>query len=415
MTGGLITSLLLILTVAWGLGYLFSRFGLPFMLGELLAGVILGPPLLGLVTASPGLELMAEFGIFFVMFYAGLEMDPRELVGHLWPSLAVALGGFGLPFALGYVITWLFDGTVFQSVVVGMGISITALAVQSVVLQSMRINRTELGHVIIGAAIFNDILAFIGLSAILGVARSGELVIGELVILLLKVSAFFGLTALVGQYIMPSLTRRVTDKEGKGFTFAMTVALAMAFLAELAGLHIIMGAFLAGQLVRREIMDQRVYEAIADRFYGLAYGFLVPIFFASLAFQLHLNWSWRFVAFSLTLTAAAVAGKLFGAGAAAKFFGHSNGEAAVVGWGMNGRGAVELVVATVVVELSRELMVQGTLREPLLTEEQFSALILMAFITTLMAPLWLKWAIMRTCMPEEGAGFCQLMDEARRQ
>ncbi|MFQ5965948.1 MAG: cation:proton antiporter [Candidatus Scalinduaceae bacterium] len=78
------------------LGNVFARFGLPVILGELLAGLILGPPLLGIVTASEPIELMAEFGIFFLMFYAGLEMDPKEAVEHIWPSIAVAFGGFVL-------------------------------------------------------------------------------------------------------------------------------------------------------------------------------------------------------------------------------------------------------------------------------------------------------------------------------
>ncbi|MFQ5466176.1 MAG: cation:proton antiporter, partial [Thermodesulfobacteriota bacterium] len=80
LTSQLITTLILILTVAWVLGRLFARFGLPVILGELLAGLILGPPVLGIVGSSEPIELMAEFGIFFLMFYAGMEMDPKELL-----------------------------------------------------------------------------------------------------------------------------------------------------------------------------------------------------------------------------------------------------------------------------------------------------------------------------------------------
>ena len=90
----------------------------------------------------------------------------------------------------------------------------------------------------------------------------------------------------------------------------MTAALLMAYFAELAGLHLVIGAFLAGQFVRREIMDDAVYNAIKDRFYGISYGFLVPIFFASLAFHLHLYWNGFFLLFCLVLIVAAVAGKI---------------------------------------------------------------------------------------------------------
>ena len=108
ITTGLIVNLLLILCVAWFLGSLFTRFGLPAMLGELLAGVILGPPLLGIVLSSEPIELLADLGIFFVMFHTGMELDPRELLEHIWPSLGVALGGFVLPFVLGYLVAHFF-------------------------------------------------------------------------------------------------------------------------------------------------------------------------------------------------------------------------------------------------------------------------------------------------------------------
>ncbi len=100
ITEHLIVNLILILTVAWFLGRVFARFGLPVVLGELLAGIILGPPLLGIISTSEPIELLAEFGIFFLMFHAGLEMDPKEAVEHIWPSIAVAIGGFILPFIL---------------------------------------------------------------------------------------------------------------------------------------------------------------------------------------------------------------------------------------------------------------------------------------------------------------------------
>ncbi len=92
ITSNLIINLFLILTVAWMLGILFSRMGLPAMLGELMAGVILGPPLLGIVSASAPIELLAELGIFFVMFHTGMELNPKELLNNIWPSLSVAVG-----------------------------------------------------------------------------------------------------------------------------------------------------------------------------------------------------------------------------------------------------------------------------------------------------------------------------------
>lgn len=382
------------------------------ILGELLAGVILGPPLLGIITPSPAIEMLGELGIFFVMFYTGMELDPKELLEHKWPSITVAFGGFILPFILGYLTAYTFGGTQYQSLFIGMGVSITAIAVQAVILHSMRINQGEIGHIIIGAAIVDDILALIALSILLGLAKTGSIQVFEVLIILLKVLAFFGLTILIGHYIIPRFTRRLTDNGGKAFTFAMVSALLMAYFAELAGLHLIIGAFLAGQFIRKEIMNQDVYNVILDRLFGISYGFLVPIFLASLSFHLHLSSQWSFISFCLVLIIAAIFGKLIGCGLGAMAFKYNMRESFIIGLGMNGRGAVELVVATVVLGLSEDLMIANLISEPLLTQDQFSALILMAFVTTLIAPISLKWGVQKTCLPVEKEGFCRLWDDS---
>ena len=413
ITEELVINLLLILAVAWVLGSLFARFGLPVMLGELLAGIILGPPLLGVIHSSPSLDLLADLGIFFVMFYTGMEMDPKELLEHIRPAMAVALAGFIVPFALGVLTALSFGGTVYQALVMGLGIAITAIAVQSIILHSLRIHKTAIGHIIIGAAIADDILALIALSVILGMAKTNAVQFVDIAVICLKVVAFFGFTIISGHFILPRFTRKLHDRQGKAFTFAMAAALAMAYLAELAGLHLIIGAFLAGQFVREEIMDQKIYNAIRDRFYGLSYGFLVPIFFVSLSFHLHFDFSWNFLLFATVVTLVAIAGKLGGCGLGLYLFKRNFWEAVVVGFGMNGRGAVELVIASVFLKLSDDLIAQGAIAEPLITESQFSALILMAFVTTLIAPISLRWAAMKACQADEKAAFCSLWDNEK--
>ena len=415
ITGHLIVNLILILTVAWFMGRIFTRFGLPVVLGELLAGLILGPPLLGIVNTSEPLELMAELGIFFLMFHAGLEMDPKEAVEHIWPSIAVALGGFILPFILGFFTCRIFGGTVFQSLFVGMGLSITAIAVQARILHDMQIQNTTIGHIIIGAAIVDDILALVTLSILLGLAESGEIHALQISFVVIKVVAFFALTILIGQFIIPRFIRKLDDREAKTFTFALISALVVGYLAELAGLHLIIGAFLAGQFVRKEIIDRGFYQKINDRFYSLSYGFMAPIFFVSLSFHLHLQWNWYFIIFTLAITLIAILGKFIGCGAGAYLYGHKFWGSAIIGCGMNGRGAVEMVVAAVVIKLSNRLMLsEKTMIEPLLTQDQFSALICMAFITTIIAPLTLKWTVKKYCTYDENAQFCSLWEKSEK-
>ncbi|MFC1838564.1 cation:proton antiporter [Thermodesulfobacteriota bacterium] len=413
ITPDILINLLLILSVAWILGIVFSNFGLPAMLGELLGGIILGPPLLGIVIASPTIEILAELGIFFVMFHSGMEMDPKELLEHIWPSLGVALFGFVLPYASGFILAKAFDATLYQALVIGMGVSITAIAVQVVILHSMRINKSEVGHVIIGAAIVDNILSLIALATVLNLAKTGSVDIASVSIILGKVILFFGVTILLGEFIMPRFTKHLTDKGGKAFTFAMVAALVMSYLAELAGLHHVIGAFLAGQFVRREIMDDKVYEVINDRLYGISYGFLVPIFFASLSFHLHISLNPSFFLFAFALILTGILGKLVGCGLGAALFKYNFWESAIIGFGMNGRGAAELVVATVVIEMSDKLLAQDIISQPLLTPDQFSGLVLMAFVTTFIAPISLKWSVKKACLSSERAAFCQLWDDSK--
>jgi len=415
LTDHLIINLLIILAVAWPMGALFVRLGLPVMLGQLVTGLILGPAVLNIVSPSEAITFLADLGIFFAMFYAGMEMDPKELLEHIWPSLAVAIGGFVLPFALGFLVARYFGGTVYQSLFVGIGLSITAIAVQAVILQEMQIHKTSIGHIVMGAAIADDILSLIGLSVLLGLVKTGTVETAGILIIMLKVSAFFGFTILAGHFIVPIFTKRLDDYNAKGFTFAMISALVMATAAELAGLHTVIGAFLAGQFVRKEIMHEKIYNAISDRFYGLSHGFLMPVFFASLAFHIHFQWSFSFLFFAAAITVTAILGKLVGCGVGSLAFRYSMRESAVIGFGMNGRGAVELVVIAVVIGLSDELMARGVISDPLLTENQFSALVLMAFITTLLAPLMLRWSVVRTCSGNEKEQFCQLWSDTTKR
>ncbi|MFQ5353614.1 MAG: cation:proton antiporter [Thermodesulfobacteriota bacterium] len=408
LSEGLIINLILILTVAWFMGTLFVRFGFPVILGELLAGLILGPTLLGLVSTTEPLELMAEFGIFFLMFYSGLEMDPKELLEHIWPALFVATGGFVLPFALGVIVALVFGGTMYQALFIGMGLSVTSLAVQARILHDMNVHRTKLGHIIIGAAIADDILALITLSLLLGLAGTGSISPLLILIVLLKVVGFFTASILITHYVFPKIVGRLDLSGAKSFTFALISAMVMGYLAVVAGLHIIIGAFVAGQFVRKEVKDLRILERVSNNFYVLSYGFLAPIFFVSLSFHLDFKWSLYFIVLAVVLTLIAMVGKVFGCAAGGYISGLGKTESTIVGFGMNGRGAVELIVAAVALKLSGELLSAGKITEPLLTGDQFSALILMAFVTTFVAPISMKWIIRRVCSRDVSAEFCQL-------
>jgi Kef-type K+ transport system membrane component KefB len=407
----LIINIVLILLVAWVLGDLFQRIRMPRLLGELLAGLVLGPPLLGWVQPREAMTVLSDLGIFFLMFYSGMEMDPHELLEHFWVCLAVAVGGFAVPFALGFAVAYWFGATLLQSLFMAMGLSVTALAVGARVLQDMEIQQSKVGHIIIGAAIVDDILALVSFSVLTGVARTGEVDPWQVLLLVGEVGAFFGVTILVGHFILPRFTRRLKDEEAKGFTFALTAALIMGFLAELVGLHLIIGAFLAGQFVRKEVVEPELYHRLHDRFFNIIYGFLGPIFFVSLSFHVNMNLpaqDWWFLA---AIIGVAIIGKVGGCALPVMIMRRNLAEASVIGLGMNGRGAVELIVAKAVLLLSYSLMASQAITEPLLTQSQFTILILMAFITTFLTPLALRAVVPSLCA-ESDRDFCELWRRA---
>jgi Kef-type K+ transport system membrane component KefB len=412
MESKLIINIILILMVAWLMGDLFQRLRMPRLMGELTAGLILGPSLLGWIKPQEDLRMLADLGVFFLMFYSGMEMDPRELLEHFWISLGVALGGFIVPFAGGYGAAVLFGATTFQALFIGMGLSITSIAIQARILQEMEIHHSKVGHIIIGAAIVDDILALLSFSVLVGLAKTGEVDAIGVLILLGKAAGFFAGTILVGQFVLPGLTRRLKDREAKGFTFALLMALIMGILAELSGLHLIIGAFLAGQFVRKEVIEPELYHKLHDRFFNIIYGFLGPIFFVSLSFDVSFKMEahdWLFLA---VVIGVAIIGKVAGCALPVLLSRHGWREGLVIGLGMNGRGEVALIVAKQLMIMSSPLLAQGVIGQPLLTDSQFTILILMAFLTTIIASLSLRVAVPRLCSKSDQE-FCDLWRNSR--
>ena len=200
-----------------------------------------------------------------------------------------------------------------------------------------------------------------------------------IVSLMLKVIAFFVVTIAMGIWIYPYIGKYFSVREAKGFTFALIMAFLFGFLAELAGLHIIIGAYLAGLFVREGVVDKDLMNKISDRFVSITYGFIGPIFFVSLAFHVTFDIFQTHLWLTISLLIVAVLGKFFGSGAGAMLGRMHREEAVVVGFAMNGRGAVELVIASIGLQMG------------VITDSVFSILVLVAFVTTMLPPLSLGY------------------------
>ncbi len=377
-------SLLLLLVIVWTTGVICRVLKQPPVLGELTAGIIFGPALLGIIVPNEMLEILAELGAFFLMFYAGLETNPVDLKKQGFASSCVGICGFVIPFLLAYGVCYLFAIPTSMALFIAMGMSITAIAVNARVLHDMDLTGRRVTPVIIGASIIDDVMSLAFFTAIIEMTTSSHpfslMAIGLLVV---KVIIFFALTVGVGIWIYPYIGKYFSAREAKGFTFALLMAFLFGFLAELAGLHIIIGAYLAGLFVREGVVNQELLNKISDRFVSITYGFIGPIFFVSLSFHVTFEIFRTELLFVLVLLLAALVGKFVGSGAGALLGRMNREEAVVVGIAMNGRGAVELVIASIGLKLG------------IIDDVVFSILVLIAFVTTMLPPLSLGFYLKR--------------------
>ncbi len=372
-------NLLMLMVIVWTTGVVCRMIHQPPVLGELTAGIIFGPAFLGLIAPNEMLTVLSELGVFFLMFYAGLETNPLDLKKYRIQSLLVGCGGFLIPFLIAYLTCLAFELPLEQCLFVALGLSITAIAVSARVLHDLELTDHKVTPVIIGASIIDDVLALSFFTAIIDIGTNhGEINWMLFALTMGKVILFFLVAIGIGIWLYPKIGKHFSSRESKGFTFALIMALLFGFLAEIAGLHLIIGAYMAGLFVREGVVSQELMTKITDRFVSITYGFLGPIFFVSLSFHVTFEIFRTHLLLTSALLLAAIVGKLLGAGSGALLSGMNAKEATIIGLAMNGRGAVELVVASIGLQLG------------LINDQIFSILVFIAFVTTSMPPISMK-------------------------
>jgi len=372
-------NLLMLMVIVWTTGVICRIIHQPPVLGELTAGIIFGPAFLGLISPNEMLAILSELGVFFLMFYAGLETNPIDLKKFRRHSTIIGISGFIIPFGIAYLACQFFALPNEQALFISLGLSITAIAVSARVLHDLELSDHKVSPVIIGASIIDDVLALAFFTAIIDLgSNDGGINWFQFALTMGKVVLFFAMAIGIGLWLYPKIGKFLSSRSSKGFTFALIMALMFGVLAELAGLHIIIGAYMAGLFVREGVVSQELMTKISDRFVAITYGFLGPIFFVSLSFHVTFEIFNTHLLLTLVLLFAAIIGKLIGAGGGALLSGMNTQEATVIGLAMNGRGAVELVVASIGLQLG------------LINDEIFSILVLIAFVTTSMPPITMK-------------------------
>lgn len=400
--------LLVLLLVTRIFGELAVRIGQPVLIGELLSGIALGFlaqkfsgtfPVLADLPENEIFDFVTNLAMFFLMLLAGIEMRPRDLAGSSGAAAFVAIGGLVLPMALGFGLGWaVIPDSPFklaQSLFLATALAITAVPVTVKVLIDLRQLQTRLGQTIVSAAVFDDILSLLLLAILTAVIKTGGLPQANTVLVLIaEVAVFLAIAAIVGRYVFPWAGRLVKGARADEFGFSALLigALALALLAEALGMHFIIGAFAGGLFFVRQTIDDAVYEALQARLSGITSGFLAPLFFASIGMHLELGAATAVPVFLGVLILIAFFGKLAGSGLPAYWRGFPPREAAAVGVGMSARGAVELIIADIALRAGLFLQPKPV---PAVVENMFSAVVIMALVTTLITPPVLKQILNR--------------------
>lgn len=362
-------------------GYISLRLGQPSVLGELIAGLILGPSLLDTLHHTPftsqhldeTIALMAEMGVLLLMFLAGLELHIKDLVKSGKVAALAGTLGVVVPVVMGYGIGHLFAMETLPALFIGLVLAATSVSISAQTLMELRVLRSRVGIGLLGAAVFDDVLVILGLSIILALTADGG-GLADVGLVLLRMTLFLVAASAVGVLALPRLSRRVDKLPiSQGLVaFVLVTLLLFAWAAEALGsMAAITGAFLAGLFLSRSPLRDRIQSGVSV----IAYGFFVPIFFISVglvadAHMLVGSGIWLIVA----MVVVAIISKVFGAGLGARLAGFTHRESLQLGVGMMSRGEVGLIVATLGVN-------QG-----LLSPQVFSGVVGVVIVTTLLTP-----------------------------
>lgn len=318
------------------------------------------------------ITILIDIGMVMVMLIAGLGTELEELVKSSKYSFLTALGGVVLPFLLGYYTGRLFHYETMTSLFLGASLSITAVAVSAKSLYDLNLLRTRIGSTIMGAALIDDIVGILILSVLLNIIEHAEFPSPvNLLFIFAKSVAFLLISGAVGLRIVPKILRRLHLTKEFRLGSILLIVLTYAVAARISGLHEIIGAFMAGLILRKTLSNTEVEELVTWGF-----GFFGPLFFGWIGFVVRLHPLLNIACYVVIIVACV--GKIAGCFAGARISGLTQKEAVSVGVGMNGRGAVELVLAGVGLEYG------------VITHDLFSIIVVMAFVTTLLTPIGLK-------------------------
>jgi len=395
-TEELFISVVIILVATRLLGEFSQRLRLPPLVGELAAGIIIGPYVLKLVTPDESLNVISDLGVFFLMLLAGLQMDPRQIRKAGLRGGILSVIAFSLPYVAGFGIAALFGLGMLQSMFVGLLLSITAVPVSTIVLMQFGILETKLGNTVITAAVINDIFSLVVLSIVLQLhgANGAEVNIMETTInSVIKILLFIG-----GIFLVDILFRKANvwfqrrgtyffeklhTKEAAFGILLISTILVSVIAQVVIGLHFIIGTFFSGLIVYKEIIRKENFERVYGIISAISFGFFAPIFFAVIGININMDSIANNLPFFIVLAIVAVITKVGGGYIGSRLIKFSKDESWAIAFLMNGRGMVELVIASIGFSSG---IIDSTI---------FSITVTIGWATTILAPILSRPYVMK--------------------
>ncbi|MGH6727652.1 MAG: cation:proton antiporter [Pseudolabrys sp.] len=401
-----IAQLVALILVGRLLGEVLLRFKQPAVMGQLIAGLMLGPSLFGAILPDwqhalfPAakeqkamLDGIAQFGILLLLLLTGMETDLKLARQTGRASVLASLCGIAVPFACGVALGELLPDSILPdpskrlitALFLGTALSIASVKIVATVIREMNFTRRTVGQVIVASAIIDDTVGWIIIAIIFSLALQGHVDGPSIAKSVLGTLAFMGLSFTVGRRVVSSIIRWVNDTFVSEFAVITAILLIMGLMAtitDLIGVHTVLGAFVAGILVGESpILTRHIDEQLR----GLIIAFFMPVFFATagLSADLTILKDPSILALTAALIVIASLGKFSGAFLGGKLGGLTFPESLALGTGMNARGSTEVIVATIGLSMGA------------LSHDLFTMIVAMAVFTTMVMPPTLRWALSR--------------------
>lgn len=404
-----IVQLVVLLVVGRLMGEAMLRFGQPAVMGQLIAGIMLGPSLLGAVwpdlqhmifprtpEQKAMIDAVSQLGVLMLLLLAGMETDLNLVKKTGRASFAVSMTGIMVPFACGFALGEFLpdamlpnpDQRLVTSLFLGTALSISSVKIVAMVVREMNFMRRTVGQVILASAIIDDTIGWIITAVIFSLAMQGEVDAASTAKSVIGTVAFMALSLTVGRRVVATLIRWANDTFKSEFpviTMILVIMLVMALITHEIGVHTVLGAFVAGILVGESpILTKHIEEQLR----GLITALFMPIFFgmAGLTADLTVLADPHLLLLTLGFIAIASVGKFGGAFLGGRLGGLTMRESLALGCGMNARGSTEVIVASIGLSMGA------------LTQNLFTIIVTMAVLTTMAMPPMLRWSLARLPM-----------------